>query len=475
MSELTSPAAASTLRIPRRRIELAGLLPLAGPIMLLGLFLAAAGPSFFTQDTWVALASGREIVEHGLPQVNHLTMLGGGRKWVDQQWLGQVLFYEASRLGGMAAVELLWAGACLVGFSVAAWTASHRGASPITVLTIFALSATGAPWGMQARTQIFALPLFSLTLFFLLRDPDARRWSTLWVVPILCFWSNLHGSVVLGAGLVALYGVQALVRGTSRKIALCCLASPVTIFASPYASDLPGYYHLMLIDPPFGRTVTEWHRTTPSRASAVFFVLAVVTLVVLAWRRKRFTIVDLLILGVTLVAALDALRSVVWFGLAALTVMPPALTGTLPRRQAGRGAGALVGILLLLAAGSIAWRASRPEGSYAGRYPQAAADAVRHLAPSPVYADLSLADWLLWKEPSLRGRISYDARLELLERGEFGRLVDYTLLRPGWRGQLNGYRIAVVDQGHANRLVQGGGWREIYGNGTVAVATRTGP
>jgi hypothetical protein len=474
MSELTPPAtAALSLRVPRLRLDAAGLLPIAGPVLLLGLFLAAAGPSFVTQDTWVALASGREIVEHGLPRVNDLTMVGGGRPWVDQQWLGQVLLYEASRLGGMAAVTLLWAGACLGGFAIAAGTASRRGASPMLLLATFAVAAAAAPWGMQARTQIFALPLFSLTLFLLLRDPDAQRRSTLWVLPVLCLWANLHGSVVLGAGLVFLYGAQAFLRRTSRGIALCCLASPAILFASPYAKELPSYYHLMLFDPPFGRSVTEWQRTTPSAVSAVFFALAVATLVIVAWRRRRFTIVDLLILGVTLVSALDALRSIVWFGLATLAVVPPAMTGT-PRRRAGQGAGMLVGILLLLTTASVVWRASRPVGSYSGRYPQAAADAVQRVGSSPVYADLSSADWLLWTDPSLRGRISYDVRLELLDRGQFNALVAYTLFKPGWRSQLSGYRLAVVDQSHANRLVRAGGWREIYANGTVAVATRTG-
>jgi hypothetical protein len=374
----------------------------------------------------------------------------------------------------MAGVVLLWMGACLGGFGLAAWTARQRGASPVPLLVTFALSGASVPWGMQARTQVFALPLFSLTLFLLLRDPDARRRSTLWLMPVLCLWANIHGSATLGALLILLYGAQALVRRKSRTIALCCLAAPGALFVSPYITGLPGYYRLMLIDPPFGRSVTEWQRTMPSGATAVFFVLAIASVAVVASRRKRFTVLEFLILGATLVTALDALRGVLWFSLATLAIVPSTITKKAPRLREieDRGAGALVAVLLLLTVCSIAWRASQPGGSYAGRYPQAAADTVRRLDPPLVYADLSLADWLLWEVPSLRGRISYDVRLELLSRREFDGLVAYALVQPGWRSELKGYPVAVVDQAHADRLVRGGGWREVYENGTVAVAIR---
>jgi hypothetical protein len=473
MREWTRPATAVTaLRVPRPRIALAWLLPVAGPTLLLALFLGLAGPSFVTQDTWLALASGREIVEHGLPHVNHLTAVGGGTRWVDQQWLGDLLFYGASRLGGMAAVNALWLVAVLCGFALAAGVASRRGASPMVLLGAFALCAAAAPWGMQSRTQVFALPLFSLILFLLLRDPDAHRRSTLWVLPSLCLWANIHGSAALGALVVFAYGLQALVRHAPRAVALCCLASPATLFASPYAADLPGYYRLMLLNPPFGRSVAEWQRTMPSGVTAIFFLLAFASLAIAARSRRRFSVLDVLILGMTLAIALDALRGVIWFSLAALAIVPSAVTERASRQKESSGAGLLAAMLIVLTLGSIVWAAGRPADGYGGRFPQTVLTAIRQRGSQPIYTDLRSGDWLLWEVPSLRGRISYDIRLEVLNRRQFNEIVDYTRFRPGWRNQLKGYRLGVVDEAHGNRLARGGGWKTIYSNGTLAVVGR---
>ena len=42
---------------------------------------------------------GREIAEHGLPTVSHLTVTGAGQAWTDQQWLAQLVLYGLARVG----------------------------------------------------------------------------------------------------------------------------------------------------------------------------------------------------------------------------------------------------------------------------------------------------------------------------------------------------------------------------------------
>src|SRR3954451_2641680 len=44
-------------------------------------------PSELFQDGWLAILGGREIVAHGLPSHDALTIWTHGREWVDQQWL----------------------------------------------------------------------------------------------------------------------------------------------------------------------------------------------------------------------------------------------------------------------------------------------------------------------------------------------------------------------------------------------------
>ncbi len=459
----------------------APLLAVAAPVALLAIGLAVFSPALMTQDFWLALVSGREIAEHGLPHVDHLTVMASGHRWVDQQWLAQILLYEVARLGVGAA-----AGLCLLAVAAAlaivGIIAYRREASPIAILVFLVFCIAAAPWGMQFRPQALALPLFSLTLFLLTRDPFARRNSTLWVLPVLCLWANLHGSAVLGALLVMVYSVQALVRGAGRAAktrALACLVlSAPALLVSPYAPSLPGYYRLMLVDPPFGREIREWHRTTPSGLTAIFFLLLAVALVLVATRRRRLGFLDLLVLGLTLATALEAIRGIVWFGLACAAFLPALATrrpGT--SRLEGRGAELLTWTAAAATLGAVVWLAARPATAYSTRFPRAVADVVESRTTANhllVYADDSSADWLLWRLPSLRGRIAYDVRFELLTKAQIARLVTWDRLDPGWRMTSAGYSLVVADPEHVTALVATGKWRRLVSGPRVAVAVRRG-
>jgi hypothetical protein len=87
---------------------------------------------------------------------------------------------------------------------------------------------------------------------------------------VLVLWANLHGSVVLGAFLTALYGTVLLIgdrhANALKGTALLALA-PFAVLCSPYGLSLVGYYRHLLINPPFGRLVSEWTAPTPSRRS----------------------------------------------------------------------------------------------------------------------------------------------------------------------------------------------------------------
>jgi len=52
-------------------------------------------------DGWMAIVSGRWIVQHGLPSHDTLTLWAHGHRWIDQQWLAQLALYGLWRLGGL--------------------------------------------------------------------------------------------------------------------------------------------------------------------------------------------------------------------------------------------------------------------------------------------------------------------------------------------------------------------------------------
>ena len=69
------------------------------------------------------------------------------------------------------------------------------------------------------RAQSFAYPLFALTLWLVVADSAAPRLRarTWLVLPVLVLWANMHGSVLIGAAMVALYAGYRAVAAVLRR------------------------------------------------------------------------------------------------------------------------------------------------------------------------------------------------------------------------------------------------------------------
>src|ERR1044072_148190 len=57
-------------------------------------------PGELVQDSWSTLVTGKLSAGGGLPHHETLTAMAHGTRWVDQQWLAQLTFYELFRAGG---------------------------------------------------------------------------------------------------------------------------------------------------------------------------------------------------------------------------------------------------------------------------------------------------------------------------------------------------------------------------------------
>ena len=242
------------------------------PILLVSLvgilLLTAFGPALVVGDTWLMLMAGREVVDHGLPETETLTVLGSGATWTDQQWLAHLVVYGADALAGIRAVVVLDVLVVVAGLALALGAARAAGATSRSTFLVGLLAVLAGPWGWTMRAQATALPLFAGVLWLLL---DAARHGvrrrTLLVLPALVVWANLHGSVLLGAALTTVLGVYELVRVRRLDwlpLALAVLA-PLCVLATPYGWDVVAYYELMLVDAPFAEILREWQWSSPER------------------------------------------------------------------------------------------------------------------------------------------------------------------------------------------------------------------
>ena len=143
------------------------------------------GPRLLAQDGWLTLVSGHEVARGGIPHKDALTVITRGREWVDQQWLGQLAFYAAARLGGVGAAFVLHVGALLGAAAVAMAAARRRGGSLRSVALVVSAMLLAAPAGWDIRAQSLAYVLFVLVLALLVENRDSPRPRVLLVLPLL--------------------------------------------------------------------------------------------------------------------------------------------------------------------------------------------------------------------------------------------------------------------------------------------------
>ncbi|HZD86894.1 MAG TPA: hypothetical protein VE088_02690 [Gaiellaceae bacterium] len=446
----------------------------------------AALPGEIVQDSWLALASGREVAQHGLPHTDSLTVWTLGRTWTDQQWLGQVFYYALAVAGGIRAVMLVHSLVLVGAVGVGVSAARRLGASAASCTVVAFATLLVAPWGMKMRTQDLGELLFVVLLALLALDarrPSARVYLA---VPLLVVWANVHGSVLMGAFLVLVRAAtlavgEAADRRRAAALTVVALAAPL---ASPYNLALVGYYRHLLLNPLLHSVINEWGPTSPDLQTVPFYLLAFATVWALARHGGRLTLFARLALLVTLVGALTSIRNIVWFGLCALVLLPGLLDPWLANvrfRVLGRLApvAPLVAGATLLTAGAFA--ATRSDGWLTQEWPVAQAPKIAALAerqrPVRVFADDRYADWLLWTEPRLRGHVAYDVRFELPTNRQIRLLFCYrNRIGDQWRAAVAGYPLIVFDpaQQHSVEagLLAGGRFRRVSSSPRLVILRR---
>jgi hypothetical protein len=275
---------------------------------------------------------------------------------------------------------------------------------------------------------------------------------------ILCLWANLHGSVVLGAGLLALRGAGDLfddfrARRRPRATALAATLLPwPCLLVTPFPREIPHYYATTVFNSKFGQYLGQWQPTSLSLASLPVFALAFGFFWLLARPGSNFSRFETLAGFVLIAFALLAVRNWVWLGLGAVALFPPALEGVSQRsaRPVPKPLNqvcAVAGLLLSLLAAAIL---ANGRSLFTSEFPTPAAQAVARLAaanPSErIFASARWGDWLLWRQPQLAGRVAYDARAELLTPQQF-KAIALSRATPALLPEISRrYRIFLVDK-----------------------------
>lgn len=275
--------------------------------------------SFFTH-----LATGRLILDEGIPRQDPYSFSAPGTTWVVQSWLASVLYASLEALGGLGAVRVAvgLATGVLAGL-VWLLTAPARG-----VLVRVGLAGAVVVMGVTGFWSERPLMVGLLGLALVLLGAEGR-FDPRWCIPIMWVWANSHGSFPLGVGALILLWIGTRLDGgdglTERRMVLWSVVGTLAAAIGPLGPRLLVFPLELLQRQDVLAGVKEWKSpdfsTSGSRLFLLFMLVAIASLV----RRPRWRAA--LPLLVFLALALLAARNQVNAALVAVPGTAAALAG----------------------------------------------------------------------------------------------------------------------------------------------------
>lgn len=161
-------------------------------------------------DIYWHIVVGQWVIDHhAVPHADLFSFTMRGAHWITSEWLSEVLYFGAFKLGGWPGPGILAALSVAVSFFLLAHLLLKRLPNiPVMVLVGAGIAMT-APH-MLARPHILVFPLMVLWADALVQAAEERRAPSLAYLPVIALWANLHGSFTLGLALIGPFALEAL-------------------------------------------------------------------------------------------------------------------------------------------------------------------------------------------------------------------------------------------------------------------------
>lgn len=435
--------------------------------------LAVSGPltdsSFYTH-----LATGRIILDTGIPRTDPYTSTAAGEPWVVQSWFASLLYGVLEEVGGLRSIRLFTA---LLGGVIAgcAWLLSAKAttltARLVVVLPVLAIGING--W--SERPLLIGLACFAAALLAAEGRLDPR-----WLVPIGWLWVNTHGSWPLGIGVVALLAIGNRLDGERRPPELRPLAWLVggclAGVANPYGLRLLTFPVELLSRREELATIVEWKPPKYDRPAEQVFVLLVLIAVLGLARRRTWRVA--LPGAVFVVLAATGSRNILPASFVLLVGGASSLAGwgSIAGDRTATIARPLVGAAVALAI-TVGVVIATSEPLDEAPYPVAADAWLREHDLSPtehrVVAREAVGNW--WElRDGPTGRVFIDDRIEVIPAPVVHDFAALLAGDPSWEPILEGYEPEAVlweaDKPLAELLAEDDSWEIAYRDDAFIVA-----
>lgn len=213
----TPPA---TMPAPARRNNILVMAICAAAIALYGYQVFAGTYNF---DIWYLIATGREIVENGIPHENVFSMIDGLRIVV-QQWLLCVIYYDIYQVAGFGGISLLvtlaFFATMLILYRIARMRRRDAFGGEWIMLLLLVVMVAVMPQFKMVSTPFSILILSGIVLLLEAYRRDGR-WLWLGViVPIIILHMQLHMSfIVFDLAIIVCYLIPDFLTPFRRRFA----------------------------------------------------------------------------------------------------------------------------------------------------------------------------------------------------------------------------------------------------------------
>ena len=427
----------------------------------IGVVVGASRPIRDNSFLWHVRAGDLQISAGRVLTTDPFSSTMAGEPWRTQSWLADLLYGSLERAtGGLGWVPWLLIVCGVTVLVLVGWLTHRRVSDPMPVaLALVALMWLGLP-NLVPRPVLFSLVLLALLMVVLEIEAD-------WPLPlILWVWAGLHGSFVLGLGLLVL---DALRRRMPRQRAVGRIgAGLAAVSLTAHGLGVWSMLRSFLTNRGALDFISEWAAPDLlSVAVAPYVLVMVAILLALAWgrieARELWIIAPLLVFGLTSARAIMP---------AAIVLVPFAASAWRPSAEPRSVAAGPARANLVIAACLIVLPLITLvgfQGLDTERFP---IEAAGYLDTEDVWHDDVAGGYLIYAS---RLPVFIDDRAELYGAEFFREFVDTRRGTPAWQSVFDrhGIREALVDTDSGlAEVLRGEGWRVNFSNDRWTVFSR---
>ncbi len=363
----------------------------------------------FDPDTLWHITVGDAVLAHGtVPALDTYSFTMAGQPWMAHEWLSEVILALAFRIGGWNGLMALTAASAGATAGIVAFYVRRHMRIDIA-LALVLLTVSSGELSLLARPHMIALPALALWTTMMVSARARHSAPSLWVLPLMTLWANLHGGFLAGLVLAAAMAAEALFdpacrpADTIRSWGLFIVGAVLAAMIGPHGIDVLFFpFRLMAMhDLAF---IQEWK---PLNLGAIGGVSGSVLLALYLGLTGRFQLPRFRVLMVTalIFVTMQHVRYAQVFAVMAPLLIADSLRSA---RPAMRREWAIGGAVAALAVVSLCFRIGFPmaqptEGNYAPAALASVPDDLRH---KPVLNEYGFGGVLIFSgiRPFIDGR-----------------------------------------------------------------------